>query len=81
MGSARPNGQPVLMLDAEGVHQVLTLGAFRWRWRRFEQSELLVCGHPGRGAVISALDRSSIGWAARSAFTALLRRFGKRDGA
>lgn len=88
-GFGTPNGQPVLTLDAEGQHQVLTLGALRWRWRRFKQSELLVCGHPGRGAVIAALDRSSIGWAGRSPFTAfvlrlrafILRRHGKRDGA
>jgi hypothetical protein len=82
-----PNGQPVLTLDAEGQHRILTLVAIRYRWRRFRQSELLVCGHPGRGAVIAALDRSSIGWAGRSPLRAfilrltafILRRHGKRD--
>jgi hypothetical protein len=81
-GLGTPNGQPVLTLDGKGQHQVLTLGALRWRWRQFERSEVLVCGHPGRGAVVAALDRGSIGWAGRSPFTAfVLRRHGKRDGA
>lgn len=74
-GFGTPNGQPVLTLDANGRQQVLTLAVLRWRWQRFDQSQLLVCGRPGRGAVIATLDKTAIGWAGRSPFTALARRF------
>jgi hypothetical protein len=67
-----PNGQPVLTLDSPGQHQVLTLNGMKWRWRRFDQPQLLVAGRPGHGAVVATLDRRCISWAGRSPMTRFL---------
>ncbi len=63
------NGQPTVTLGSETSKHTLTLLAFKWRWRRFAQSELLFAGRPSRAGVIATTDRRAIVWAGRSLVT------------
>jgi hypothetical protein len=69
-----PNGQPVLCLVQGDNRWTLTLAALKWRWHRFDRSELLLAARPRRGGVVATEDRRAIVWAGRSPFTWLFRR-------
>lgn len=65
-----PNGQPVLSITQGDAQRRLTMAAFKWRWRRFRQPELLFAGRSKGGGVIATADRRSLVWAGRSLLTA-----------
>lgn len=58
-----PNGTPTLFFADTNV---LTLMAFKWRWRRFQDlSEVWLAGSPERGGVVSVPGGGYLVWAHR----------------
>ncbi len=75
-----PNGQSVLLVSREGEVWALALAAMSWRQNSFRRAPtLLLAAKRGRGGLVATLDRRSVAWAGRPAFTGhVLRRRGRQ---
>jgi hypothetical protein len=68
-----PNGIPTLFMGDDSP-SVMTLIAFKWRWRRFQEiPEVWFAGSPGRAGVVSTPGGTYFVWAHRP-WTPVLKR-------